>query len=83
MDAVLKTAQKNADVLKTLKLLKLHIGMELSDTETEDKSFDIQIWIAEIDAEFDVMMHEISAENTENFDEWRVNELMMEKAILQ
>lgn len=80
MEAVQKTAQKNADVLKTL---KLHIGMGLSGLETEGKSLDMQIRIAEIDAEFDAMIHEISAENIESFDEQRVNELMMEKTILQ
>lgn len=80
MEAVQKTAQKNADVLKTL---KLHIGMGLSGLETEDKCLDMQIRIAEIDAEFDAMIHEISAENIESFDEQRVKELMMEKIILQ
>lgn len=80
MEAVQKTAQKNADVLKTL---KLHIGMGLSGLETEDKCLDMQIRIAEIDAEFDAIIHEISAENIESFDEQRVNELMMEKTILQ
>lgn len=80
MEAVQKTAQKNADVLKTL---KLHIGMGLSGLETEDKCLDMQIRIAEIDAEFDAIIQEISAENIESFDEQRVNELMMEKTILQ
>lgn len=80
MEAILKTAQKNADVLKTL---KLHIGMGLSGIENEDKSLDIQIRIAEIDAEFSAMIHNVSAENAESFDENRVTELMMEKAKLQ
>lgn len=80
MEAILKTAQQNADVLKTL---KLHIGMGLNGTETEDKSLDIQIRIAEIDAEFSAMIKKVSAENAESFDENRVTELMMEKANLQ
>lgn len=80
MEAILKTAQQNADVLKTL---KLHIGMGLSGIETEDKSLDIQIRIAEIDAEFSAMIHNVSAENAESFDENRVTELMMEKTKLQ
>lgn len=80
MEAVFKTARQNADVLKTL---KLHIGMGLNGIETEDKSLDIQIRIAEIDAEFSAMIHNVSAENAESFDENRVTELMMEKAKLQ
>lgn len=80
MESILKTAQQNADVLKTL---KLHIGMGLSGIETEDKSLDIQIRIAEIDAEFSAMIHNVSAENAESFDENRVTELMTEKTKLQ
>lgn len=80
MEVVFKTARQNADVLKTL---KLHIGMGLNGIETEDKSLDIQIRIAEIDAEFSAMINNVSAENAESFDESRVTELMMEKTKLQ
>lgn len=58
MRAIQKTAKQNADVLKTL---KLHIGMGLEAETTEDKSLDIQIRIAEIDAEFKQMLKAVSA----------------------
>ena len=80
MEAVLKTAKQNADVLKTL---KMHIGMGIAGEETEDRSLDIQIRIAEIDAEFRAMMSAISADNAEQFDERRATELMNEKAGLE
>ena len=48
MEAIMRTAKQNADVLKTL---KLHIGMELSSGSAEDKSMDAQIRIAQLDAE--------------------------------
>ena len=58
MRAIQKTAKQNADVLKTL---KLHIGMGLEAETTEDKSLNIQIRIAEIDAEFKQMLKAASA----------------------
>lgn len=58
MRAIQKTAKQNADVLKTL---KLHIGMGLEAETTENKSLDIQIRIAEIDAEFKQMLKAVSA----------------------
>ncbi len=80
MEAVQKATRQNADVLKTL---KTHIGMGLTGEETEDKSLNIQIRIAAIDAEFGAMMSAISAENAEQFDERRATELMNEKAGLE
>lgn len=47
MRAIMQTAKQNVEVLKTL---KIHIGMGLTDEVTEDKTLDIQIRIAEIDA---------------------------------
>lgn len=76
MNAIMKTAKQNAEVLKTL---KLHIGMGLQAEETEDKSLDIQIRIAEIEAEFKKMLNAVSEGNIENFDEERASELMNEK----
>ena len=80
MEAIQKAARQNADVLKTL---KTHIGMGLAGEETEDRSLDIQMRIAAIDAEFKAMMSAISAENAEQFDERRATELMNEKAGLE
>lgn len=76
MKAIMRTAKQNVDVLKNL---KLHIGMGLDAENTEDKSLDIQIRIAEIDAEFKKMLEAVSEGNIENFDEERANTLMSEK----
>lgn len=76
MNAVMTTAKQNTEVLKTL---KLHIGMGLDAEETEDKSLDIQIRIAEIDAEFKTMINEVSAQTANTFDDNRATALMNEK----
>ena len=80
MKAVLQTAKQNADVLKTL---KLHIGMGLSAETTEDNSLDLQIRIAEVEAEFQKMLKAIAADNVEAFDEETATRLMNEKSRLQ
>ena len=80
MKAVMQTTRQNAEVLKTL---KLHIGMGLSAETTEDNSLDLQIRIAEIEAEFQKMLKAIAADNVEAFDEEKAKALMDEKAKLQ
>lgn len=80
MKAVLQTAKQNAEVLK---MLKLHIGMGLSAETNEDNSLDLQIRIAEIEAEFQKMLKAIAADNVETFDEEKAKALMDEKAKLQ
>ena len=62
-----------------LKTLKIHIGMGLTDEVTEDKTLDIQICIAEINAEFQKMLKAVSADNADGIDEERITELMNEK----
>jgi len=79
MNAIMMTAKQNIEVLKTL---KLHIGMGLAAEETEDKRLDIQIRIAEIDAEFKAMVNAVSAQTADTFDEGRATELMNEKSKL-
>lgn len=76
MRAIMQTAKQNIEVLKTL---KIHIGMGLTDEVTEDKALDIQIRIAEIDAEFQKMLKAVSADNADGIDEERITELMNEK----
>lgn len=76
MRAIMQTAKQNIEVLKTL---KIHIGMGLTDEVTEDKTLDIQIQIAEIDAEFQKMLKAVSADNADGIDEERITELMNEK----
>lgn len=53
MRAIMETAQQNLGVLQTL---KVHIGMGLQSEQTEDNSMELQIRIAEIDAEFKEML---------------------------
>lgn len=80
MNAVMTVAYQNADVLKTL---KMHIAMGIGTEETEDKTIDIQIRIAEIEAEFKRMLESISADTVESFDESKAQELLNEKTNLQ
>lgn len=80
MTAILRTAKQSADVLGTL---KLHIGMGLDTSDTEDNSLDIQIRIAEIDAEFKAMLQAIATDTVEDFDEQRATELMNKKSALE
>lgn len=76
MNAIMVTAKQNIEILKTL---KLHIGMGLDAEETEDKSLDIQIRIAEIDAEFKAMVQAVSAQTADTFDERKATALINEK----
>ncbi len=80
MEAVIQTAQKNADVLK---MLNIHIGMGLQGESCEDRSIEIQIKIAGIDAEFKQMLSKISSDTVESIDEDKASELMSEKQRLQ
>ena len=80
MNAIMRTAQQNADVLKTL---KLHIGMGIGTEDGEDKSLEIQIRIAEIDAEVQAMIKAVSSDTVENFDEQKATALLQEKSALQ
>lgn len=76
MRAIMQTAKRNIEVLKTL---KIHLGMGLTDEVTEGKTLNIQIRIAEIDAEFQKMLKAVSAGNADGIDEERITELMNEK----
>ncbi len=80
MTAIMRTAKESADVLGAL---KLHIGMGLKVEDTEDRSLDIQIRIAEIDAEFKTMLQAIATDTVEDFDDQRATELMNEKSSLE
>ena len=80
MAAIMETANQNAEVLRTL---KLHIGMGLAGEKNEDKSIDLQIQIAEIDAEFKKMLDRVSTDTIEAFDEETATRLMNEKSRLQ
>lgn len=81
MNAVMNIAMKNTDVLKNL---KLHIGMCMNSEVVEDRSMEIQIRIAEIDAEFSALLRKISSDiSADTFDETQMTELMNEKHALE
>lgn len=80
MAAIMETANQNAEVLRTL---KLHIGMGLEGEKSENNSIDLQVRIAEIDAEFRKMLDRVSTDTIEAFDEETVARLMNEKSRLQ
>lgn len=76
----MKIAMQNTDVMNTL---KLHIGMGLTVENDEDNMLDIQVKIAEIDAEFKRMLDCVSAETMDAFDDEKATRLMNEKSELQ
>ena len=80
MAAIMHIAKQSADVLGTL---KLHVGMGLKNDDGEDNSLDIQIKIAEIDAEFKAMLQAIATDTVEEFDEQQATALMAEKNSLE
>lgn len=80
MAAIMETANQNTEVLRTL---KTHIGMGLAGEKSEDNSIDLQIRIAEIDAEFKKMLDRVSTDTIEAFDEETATRLMNEKSRLQ
>lgn len=63
----------NADVLN---MLKLHIGMGLETESTENNSLDLQVQIAEIDAEFKAMINGVSSETVDAFDDAKATALI-------
>ena len=57
--------------------------MELGTENIEDTSLEIQIRIAEISAEFNSMVKQISTDNMENFDDSKATQLINEKSQLE
>lgn len=81
MDAVLKTAQIDPNVLQTL---KQHIQLGLGAGAGEDKSVEIQIRIAQIDQEFKNLLSSVTAENQQELlTDPRITDLMTEKRQLE
>lgn len=80
MEVIMKIAIQNTNVMNTL---KLHIGMGLTGENEEDNILDIQVKIAEIDAEFKRMLDCVSAETMDAFDDEKATRLMNEKSELQ
>ena len=71
--AIIETYNQNSEILRTL---KLHIGIGLAGEKSEDNSIDLQIRIAEIDAEFKKMLDRVSTDTIEAFDEETATRLM-------
>lgn len=69
-------AKENADVLKTL---KSHIAMGLNADSINDNSIELQIRIAEIDAEFSKLITSTNIENENDND----RETLMEKLLTE
>ena len=81
MNAILKTAKSNPDILQTL---KMHIQMGLGAEAGKDESVDIQIRIAQIDKEFNGILNTVTAENSESLlTDPRIEALMTEKRTLE
>ena len=81
MNAILKTAKSNPNILQTL---KMHIQMGLGAEAGDDESIDIQIRIAQIDKEFNEFLNTVTAENPECLlTDRRVEALMSEKRTLE
>lgn len=81
MNAVLKTAQVDPNILQTL---KMHIQMGLGAESGEDESVEVQIRIAQIDKEFKDILNSVTAENQQQLlTDPRITELMAEKRMLE
>ncbi len=81
MNAILKTAKSNPDILQTL---KMHIQIALGAEAGEDESVDIQIRIAQIDKEFNDILNTVTAENPESLlTDPRIEAMMSEKRMLE
>ena len=81
MNAVLKTAQIDPNILQTL---KQHIQLGLGAGAGEDKSVEIQIRIAQIDQEFKNLLNSVTAENQQELlTDPRITDLMTEKRQLE
>lgn len=77
MNAILKMSKENADVLKTL---KSHIAIGLNADNINDNSIELQIRIAEIDAEWQKIINGTNTENENDSDrEFIMEQLLTEK----
>lgn len=80
MTAILNQAKQNTEVLN---VLQTHIAMGLCTEVSEDETLNIEFRIAEINAAFQQMLKSVSTENADDFDEAKLQELMLEKQRLQ
>lgn len=80
-DAIKTIAMQNIHLLQTL---KTHIAMNIERKEQEDRSIDIKVRIAEIDAKFKSLLSSLSVDLEDNSNtEKAIAELMTEKRTLE
>ena len=80
-DAIKTIAMQNTHLLQTL---KTHIAMNIERKEQEDRSIDIKVRIAEIDAKFKSLLSSLSVDLEDNsHTEKAIAELMTEKRTLE
>ena len=74
MDAIMKMAKENAEVLKTL---KSHIVMGLNADNINDNSIELQIRIAEIEKEFSKLITDTNTENANDDNRESLMEILL------
>ncbi len=78
MDAIMKMAKENAEVLKTL---KSHIVMGLNADNINDNSIELQIRIAEIEKEFSKLITDTNTENANDDNRESLMEILLTEKI--
>ena len=76
MDAIQQVAMEDADVLK---VLKEHIAMGIGAENKEEITVELELRVAQIDAEFKAMIDSVSADTIDGVDEARMQQLLIEK----
>lgn len=76
MEAIQHVAMQDANVLK---VLQEHIAMEIGTENKEESAVELELRIAQIDAEFKAMIDAVSADTIDGVDETRMQQLLMEK----
>ncbi len=76
MEAIQQVAMQDAEVLK---VLKEHIAMGIGAEDKEESTVELELRVAQIDAEFKAMIDAVSADTIDGVDETRMQELLIEK----
>lgn len=76
MDAIQQVAMQDAEVLK---VLKEHIAMGIGAEDKEESTVELELRVAQIDAEFKAMIDAVSADTIDGVDETKMQQLLIEK----
>ena len=76
MEAIQHVAMQDADVLK---VLKEHIAMGIGTEDKGKSTVELELRIAQIDAEFKAMIDAVSADTIDGVDETKMQQLLTEK----